>query len=106
MEKLDILLNYLKDKKCKDVCSYDLTKEGQSFDYIISLSVSNVVNNKKLANQIMQDFAIEKNPEGYNKGEWIVFDFREVVLHCFIPQAREKYNLDKLWHAKKILQKG
>lgn len=105
MENLQNILEYLSDKKCKDVCIYDLSKEGQSFDYLIVLTMSNVATNKKFAYQIMQDFGIEKFPEGFNKGEWIVFDFGEIVVHSFIQQAREKYNLDKLWQLKKINSK-
>ena len=45
---------------------------------------------------------MEGDIEGYNKGEWILFDFDDVIVHSFIPSAREKYNLDKLWQNKKV----
>ena len=50
----------------------------------------------------MEDIGFEKFPEGYNKGEWIVYDFDDVVIHTFIPTTRSKYNIDRLWQAKKI----
>ena len=64
--------------------------------------MSNVQNNKRLALAIMEDIGLEKYPEGFNKGEWIVFDFGGLVVHLLIPQAREKYNIDKLWQSKKM----
>ncbi len=96
------ILTYLSEKKCKDISAYDLSKEEQSYDYIILMTVSSVSNNKKLANILMKDFGLEKYPEGYNRGEWIIYDLGELVIHSFIPQSREKYNLDRLWQSKKI----
>ena len=60
-----------------------------------------IVENKKFADQMREDFKMEGDIEGYNKGEWIIFDFDDVIVHSFIPSAREKYNLDKLWKNKK-----
>ena len=104
--ELENLYNYLMDKKCKDIAMYDLSKESQNYDYVVMATVSNQQNNKKLASLIMEEMGLEINPEGYNKGEWIVFDFGQVVVHLLIPQAREKYNIDKLWQSKKINFKG
>ncbi len=100
--ELKSIYQYLSERKCKDIAIYDLSKEGQNFDFVVMATISNVQNNKKLALSIMEDIGLEKNPEGFNKGEWIVFDFGGLVLHLLIPQAREKYNIDKLWQSKKI----
>ncbi len=100
--ELASLYNYLSEKKCKDVAIYDLSKETQSYDYVVMATVSNAQNNKRLANAIMQDMGLENNPEGFNKGEWIVFDFGQLIVHLLVPQAREKYNIDKLWQSKKM----
>ena len=100
--ELQSLYEYLKEKKCKDIAVYDLKKEGQNFDFVVLATISNSLNNKRLAATIMQDIGLEKYPEGYNKGEWIVFDFGQLVVHLLVPQAREKYNIDKLWQTKKV----
>ncbi|MBO5022100.1 MAG: ribosome silencing factor [Clostridia bacterium] len=100
--ELKSIYQYLSERKCKDIAIYDLSKEGQNFDFVVMATISNVQNNKKLALNIMEDIGLEKQPEGFNKGEWIVFDFGGLVLHLLIPQSREKYNIDKLWQSKKI----
>ena len=102
MENIRDIYNYFLDKKCKDIAIYDLSKEGQSFDYLVTITMSTVVNNKKLALQLMEDVGLEKYPEGYNKGEWIVFDLDNVVIHSFLPSTRAKYNMDRLWQSKKV----
>lgn len=100
--EIESLYEYLKEKKCKDVAVYELKNEAQSFDYIVLATVSNALNNKRLALTIMQEIGLEKQPEGFNKGEWIVFDFGQLVVHLLVPQARERYNIDKLWQTKKM----
>lgn len=102
MENIKDIYDYFLDKKCKDIAIYDLTKEGQSFDYLVAVTTSSVVNNKKLALQLMEDIHLEKYPEGFNKGEWIVFDFDHIVIHSFVPMTRAKYNMDRLWQSKKV----
>ena len=102
METIKDIYEYFLERKCKDIAIYDLSKEGQSFDYLVALTTSSVVNNKKLAVQIMEDVGLEKYPEGYNKGEWIVYDFDNIVIHSFLPATRARYNMDRLWQSKKI----
>ena len=103
--ELKSIYDYLSERKCKDICVYDLTKETQNYDYVVMATVSNAQNNKRLAAGIMQDIGLENYPEGYHKGEWIVFDFGQLILHLLVPQAREKYNIDKLWQSKKLNMK-
>lgn len=41
--------------------------------------------------------------EGEKDGEWVVIDFGEVIIHLFIPDMREKYALEEVWHNGKIV---
>jgi ribosome-associated protein len=36
--------------------------------------------------------------EGYEEGGWILLDFGDLVVHVFVPQTREYYNLEMLWN--------
>jgi len=40
--------------------------------------------------------------EGQTHGRWILVDYAELVLHLFIPELREYYNLEKLWNDARI----
>ena len=35
--------------------------------------------------------------EGYSRGQWVVVDYGDVVVHVFYEPVREFYDLDRLW---------
>ena len=35
--------------------------------------------------------------EGYEEGRWILIDGGDVIAHVFVRDAREHYDLDRLW---------
>ena len=96
------IYKYLVQKKCKDISLYDLTSDSDKSAYTFVVTNTNPITNKKFASAVMEEFNIDDQPDGYSKGEWIIFDFDKYVIHAFVPQSREKYNLDKLWRSKKV----
>lgn len=41
--------------------------------------------------------------EGHRGGTWVLMDYSSVVIHLFMPEAREFYNLERLWNDAKPL---
>lgn len=37
------------------------------------------------------------NYDGYKNCQWIVIDYGEIMVHVFLPEFREFYNLEQLW---------
>ena len=35
--------------------------------------------------------------EGHENGRWILMDFDDLVVHVFLAEVRELYNLERLW---------
>lgn len=35
--------------------------------------------------------------EGYETASWILVDYGDIVLHAFLPEARQMYDLERLW---------
>lgn len=45
--------------------------------------------------------------EGYEKGEWVLADYGDFIVHIFSPAARSFYDLERLWRtAKPVEQTG
>lgn len=41
--------------------------------------------------------------EGEYTGNWAVLDYGDVMVHFFIPELREKYRLEQIWTAGRIV---
>ncbi|MBO4871307.1 MAG: ribosome silencing factor [Muribaculaceae bacterium] len=37
------------------------------------------------------------NYDGYQNSQWIVIDYGYIFVHVFLPEFRERYNLEQLW---------
>ncbi len=95
-------LDFLMTQKGKNIAVYDISGENNLADYVIIQHFNSNLENKKFADAFMQNFGIDINPDGYSRGEWIIFDLDKVIIHSFVIDKREKYNLDKLWQNKKM----
>ncbi len=41
--------------------------------------------------------------EGVTNAEWVLADYGDFIVHLFSPQARQFYDLERLWrHAKDV----
>lgn len=99
--ELKELVDLLQDNKIKNVSVYNLSSDTEEKFVILSTS-NKVADSKKVADIIAEKYHYDGKIEGYNKGEWIVFDFIGLTLHIFLAKVRDKYNLDKLYKPKKI----
>lgn len=37
------------------------------------------------------------NYDGYRNSQWIVIDYGTLMVHIFLPDVREYYNIEDLW---------
>lgn len=44
------------------------------------------------------------NYDGYRNSQWIVIDYGDVMVHVFLPEAREYYNIEDLWSDASITE--
>ena len=101
MSNIKEMVALLQENKIKSVSVYNLSV-GDEEKYVILSTSNNIADSKKAADVIAEKYHYDGKIEGYNKGEWIVFDFVGLTLHIFLQKVRDKYNLDKLYKPKKI----
>jgi len=44
--------------------------------------------------------------EGYREGWWVILDYGSLVIHIFQPEARDFYDLDRLWSESPLVELG
>lgn len=98
-KKLQLVTNALWSLKYRNISAYDIADSGISKFLVVATAVSSN-ENKKLATEFAKKLNYVDKIDGWHKGEWIIFDFDEIVVHLFASGQREKYNLDKLYKGK------
>lgn len=70
-------------------------------DYFVIMSGESTVQVRAIYEKIMAVIAQTKSPligtEGEQEGRWVVVDWGDVVIHIFLRELRDFYELEKLW---------
>ena len=70
-------------------------------DYFVICTATSTTQIKTLADEVeavMEAKGEAKlHREGYRSGGWVLIDFGCVVVHIFMEEARQFYNLERLW---------
>lgn len=100
MELLKNLLNIVYDLKATDIVCFDFDKISPFYQYNIICTASN----ERQLNAISEHLAdylrnnnLNYSVEGKNGHDWILVDAREVLINIFSKEARNDYNLEKLY---------
>lgn len=107
MKELNAIAQTLYDKKGFNILVLDVRGISSLADYVV-IAEGNIDRHVKALALALQDKLKELNlsplyVEGDQSGDWIVVDFSDIVVHLFIPEFREKYALEELWHEAKIV---
>ncbi len=85
---LNIVRLNLKGKS--DVADVLVIATGTSSRHVSSISVHLIDEFKKLG-------VIGIKPEGLTRGDWVLIDGGDIIVHIFRKEVRQFYNLEKLW---------
>jgi len=90
LEKMGEDLVVLDLRGRSDVCDFFLLASGQSKIQVNALA-------KHLHKELLGAGHRPKGLEGMDQGRWALLDFFDVVVHIFHTEAREYFQLEKLW---------
>jgi len=95
------ILNILEDNKAENLSMIDVKNKSSVTDTMIIVSGRSTRHVKAIADNLV--IKLKKNKvkpigiEGYNKSEWILLDYGDLLVHVMHPEARAFYSLEKLW---------
>ncbi|NJN72399.1 MAG: ribosome silencing factor [Limnothrix sp. RL_2_0] len=96
------------DRKAEDIVLLQVNEVSYLADFFVVATGFSRTQVRAIADSIEQKLEDEYDRvplrmEGRSDGTWILQDYGEVIVHVFLPQEREFYNLEAFWgHAESI----
>ena len=96
------------DKKAQDIVLLKVTDISYLADYFVIITGFSRTQLKAIAESIEEKVEEKYNllptrVSGKKEGDWVVQDYADVIVHTFLPEEREYYNLEAFWgHAERI----
>ncbi|MDR3237540.1 MAG: ribosome silencing factor [Spirochaetia bacterium] len=90
----------LAGKKAERTVALNLAEVNSYFDYFIIATGSSSIHCKSLARDIskyMSAHGRKTRSKPDTNSSWIILDYDDIVLHIFTEDARDYYQLEKLW---------
>jgi ribosome-associated protein len=89
------------EKKATGVVALDLRRVEAFTDFFFICTGQNARQVKAIADAV--EMALAKlghkpaHVEGYDRANWILLDYFTFIVHVFAPDAREFYDIERLW---------
>ncbi|MBP0013128.1 MAG: ribosome silencing factor [Roseofilum sp. SBFL] len=97
------------DRKGGDILILKVDEVSYLADFFILVTGFSTVQVRAIARAI--EDSVEENfqrfplrTEGKAEGSWILQDFGEVIVHIFLPEERQFYNLDAFWSHAEVIE--
>src|SRR5512146_330790 len=108
-QQVALVLAAAEAKKAADISVLQLPKESSAFtDYFVVCSGANPRQVQAIADEVDERLSKEgfepNHREGYERGDWILLDYVDFVVHIFNENARKFYDLERLWKTAKKLE--
>lgn len=100
---LKTIIDALADKKAVEIVQLDLRNiKDRSTDFFVICNGTSDTHCEALSNNVLDEVELKQGErpwhiEGDKHSEWILLDFVNIVVHIFLPRARDFYNLEMLW---------
>lgn len=107
-EEVKLALTCASEKKAYDLIALDLREIASFTEFFIIATGANQRQVQAIADEIEEQLKkqVSARPvrtEGYSSAEWVLMDYGDFIVHIFEKNAREFYDLERLWRdAKRV----
>lgn len=109
-EMTKLIIDALEEKKAEEIKVLDIEHVSSIADYFIIASGTNRNQVQAMADSVEETLGragVEpKQIEGYQNANWILMDYRDVVVHIFDEENRLFYDLERIWRDGKVIEKA
>lgn len=100
-EKLEIIQNAIEAKKGFDIDIIFIGEKSSIADYFVICSANNKSQAESIMDEVDEKLAVQgilpRRVEGKATSNWIIMDYEDIIVHIFLSDDREYYNLERLW---------
>lgn len=110
-KKMAILaVEALEDKKAEDIRILDISNVSVLADYFIIANGTNRNQVQAMADNVEEVLGkggyVPKQIEGYQSANWILMDYKDIIVHVFSEEDRGFYDLERIWRDGKEITKA
>ena len=94
------IVKVLDNKKGMNIKLIEITEHSIVADYFVIVSGTSNTHVKALADEVEYELSQKAIEPAHIEGRatgWILLDYSSVLVHVFTGEAREYYNLERLW---------
>src|SRR6476661_4614221 len=100
--ELQLAIRSAADKKAFDLVALDLRDIASFTEFFVIATGANQRQVQAIADEIREQLKAQLSArpvrvEGYNAAEWVLVDYGDFIVHIFNKEAREFYDLARLW---------
>ena len=103
--------NLLDEKKAQEINIIDIDEKSGFADYMIIATAGSERHLKSLVDEV--EFMLEKDDvfvkriEGQTSSGWLLMDYEDCIVNILTEEARNKYNIEKIWaDCRQIILEG
>ena len=100
--ELQLAIHCADEKKAVNMIALDLREIASFTEFFVIASGTNPRQVQAIADEINEQLKkqLRRRPvriEGYSSAEWVLLDYGDFVIHLFDKEARDFYDLERLW---------
>ena len=108
-ELVQLAYKTLQEKMAEDIEVIDISGISTIADYFIIATGKNPRHVQSLVDELDQTLgragAVDHRDEGYRAANWVLMDYKDVVIHIFSQEDRRFYDLERIWRSGRLLRK-
>lgn len=90
-------------KKAEDIVALDMRGLVAYTDFLVICTARNERQARAIVDEVRlrvkrESGLLPGGVDGGGEAGWTILDYLDVVLHVFTPEARDRYQLEDLWH--------
>ncbi|WP_455076841.1 ribosome silencing factor [Prevotella koreensis] len=105
---VEVITQGIQEKKGQEIVIVDMQGiEGAICNYFVICTGNSPTQVSAIMDSV-EDMARDKAGEkpirvvGEQQSQWIAMDYVDVMVHIFLPETREYYNIERLWEDAKV----